>query len=110
MSTTTSQLKQSIGQKAMYPELVLKMSADKDNKENIIESFASSLTDEEFNFLVHEIIEKGRILRDVVSSNLFKTVDDELGYILKKLPSLEKHKEELRINLISYRRKFGLNT
>ena len=110
MSTTTSQLKQFIGQKAMYPELALKLSKDKDNKEEMMIAFAKSLTDEEFKFLVYEVLAKGRTLNDVKASRRFKTVDEELVYIICKMPSLEKHKEELRVNLIANRRMFGLNT
>ena len=110
MSTSINQLKQSVGSKAMYSELVLKVSADKDNKETMMETFAKSLTDEEFKFLVYEVLAKGRTLNNVKASRRFKTVDEELVYIIGKMPSLEKHKEELRVNLIANRRMFGLKT
>jgi hypothetical protein len=108
--TDSKVLKVVIGQKAMYPELLIKMSKDKDNKEEMMNVFARSLTDEEFTFLVYEILAKGKVLKDAKASAKFKTVDEELDYILGKMPSLLEHKEELRINLVSYRRKFGLNT
>jgi hypothetical protein len=110
MSITIDQLKQSIGTKAMYPELALKMSADKDNKESILETFMKSLTDEEFNFLIYNVLAKGKTLKNVRISATFETADEELNWIIKTMPSLEKHKEELKVNLVSYRRKFGLNT
>ena len=68
------------------------------------------LTDEEFKFLVYEVIAKGRTLKNIRVSTTFEAADEELNWIIKTMPSLEKHKEELKINLVSYRRKFGLNT
>ena len=109
MSTNIG-IKQTACLKAMYPELVLKVCGKEDNKESITTEFAKSLTDEEFKFLVYEVLAKGRTLNDVKASRRFKTVDEELVYIIGKMPSLEKHKEELRVNLIANRRMFGLKT